>query len=66
MLHFPDNLVTLAWRSATSAMATFEGMVPMAVTVSTTGGITKFAFEDKVYFWVSDRRAAAEQVKALK
>ena len=66
VLHFPDNAVTLAWRSATSATATFEGMVPIAVTVSTTGGITKFAFEDRVYFWVSDRRAAADEVKALK
>ena len=65
-LHFPDNVVTLTWRSATSATATFEGMVPIAVTVSTTGGITKFAFEDRVYFWVSDRRAAADEVKALK
>jgi heat shock protein HslJ len=66
VLHFPDNVVTLTWRSATSATATFEGMVPMAVTVSTTGGVTKFVFEDKVYFWVTDRRAAAEQLKTLK
>jgi hypothetical protein len=41
-------------------------MVPIAVTVSTTGGITKFSFEDKVYFWVSDRRAAAEQLNTLR
>jgi heat shock protein HslJ len=66
VLHFPDNTVTLTWRGATNAMATFEGMVPMAVTVATAGGATKFVFEDKVYFWVSDRRAAAEQIKTLK
>ena len=65
-LHFPDNVVTLTWRSATSATATFEGMVPMAVTVSTTGGVTKFVLEDRVYYWVSDRRAAADELKTLK
>ena len=65
-LLFPDNAVTLTWRSATSATATFAGMVPLAVTVSTTGGVTKFVLEDRVYFWVSDRRAAADELKTLK
>jgi hypothetical protein len=64
-LHFPDNSVTLAWKAADAATATFAGMVPRAVTVSTVGGVTRFPFDDKVYFYASDRATADTQLKAL-
>ena len=34
---------------------TFEGMKPQPVTLSTSEGTTQFVFEDKTYFYVSDR-----------
>lgn len=64
-LHFPDNSVTLTWKAAGAATATFAGMAPRAITVSTDGGVTRFPFDDKVYFYASDRATAAAQLKAL-
>ncbi len=65
-LHFPDNTVTLKWLSATKASAIFEGMNPQDVDVTTAEGTTQFLFEGKPYFWVSDRRAAELELKALR
>lgn len=64
-LHFPDNKVTLEWRGAGKASATFEGMNPQDVAVTSTEGTTQFLFEGKPYFWVSDRRAAEAELKSL-
>jgi hypothetical protein len=64
-LHFPDNKVTLEWRGPGKASATFEGMNPRDVTVTSTEGTTTFVFDDKPYFWVSDRRAAEAELKTL-
>lgn len=66
VLHFPDNTVTLRWRGGIQATATFAGMAPKDITFSTASGITRFAFEDKVYFFASDRATAAAQLKALR
>jgi len=65
VLHFPDNTVTLAWLGGNKATATFAGMVPKAITFSSAAGSTRFSFEDKVYFFVSDRAAAAAALKTL-
>jgi hypothetical protein len=65
-LHFPDNKVTLEWRGAGKASATFEGMNPRDVDVTTSEGTTQFLLEGKPYFWVSDRRAAEAELKSLK
>jgi hypothetical protein len=66
VLHFPDNTVTLTWLPGGRATATFEGMVPKAVAVSTVKGVTTFPFEDRVYFYASDRATAAAQLKTLR
>ena len=66
VLHFPDNTVTIAWRADGKATATFEGMVPKDITVTTANGVTRFPFDDKVYFYASDRAKAAEQLKSLR
>jgi hypothetical protein len=34
--------------------------------VSTVDGVTRFTFEDKVYFYASDRATAAAQLKTLR
>jgi hypothetical protein len=64
-LHFPDNSVTLEWHGSGKASATFEGMNPQDVSVTTAEGVTRFTFEDKPYFYVSDRAAAAAALKTL-
>lgn len=66
VLHFPDNTVTLRWRGGNKATATFAGMVPRDITFSTADGVTRFPFEDKVYFFASDRATAAAQLKTLR
>jgi hypothetical protein len=65
-LHFPDNSVTLKWLGAKKASATFAGMKPFDVDVTTTEGMTQFVFEGKPYFWVSDRRAAELELRSLR
>jgi hypothetical protein len=66
VLHFPDNSVTFAWLGAGKATATFAGMNPREVSFSTADGVTRFTFDDKVYFFVSDRSVAAAQLKTLR
>jgi hypothetical protein len=65
-LHFPDNSVTLKWLGGNRASATFAGMNPVEVTVTSTEGVTTFTFEGKPYFWVSDRTAAALELKSVR
>ena len=65
-LHFPDNTVTLKWLGAKRASATFAGMNPRDVDVTTTEGMTQFLFDGKPYFWVSDRRAAELELQTLR
>lgn len=66
VLHFPDNTVTLRWLGGAKATATFAGMVPKAITFTTVDGVTRFRFEDKVYFFASDRAVATEQLTTLR
>ena len=66
VLHFPDNDVTFTWSGGGKATATFAGMNPQAITFSTADGVTRFTFEDKVYFFASDRNVAAAQLKTLR
>jgi hypothetical protein len=41
----------------------FEGMKPQSVRPSTSEGTTQFIFEDKTYFYVSDRESARLEVQ---
>jgi hypothetical protein len=65
VLSFPDNTVTITWLGGDKAMATFAGMVPREITVATADGVTRFPFEDKVYFYTSDRAKAAAEIERL-
>ena len=42
---------------------TFEGMKPQPVRFNTSEGATQFIFEDKTYFYVSDRESARLEVQ---
>jgi len=66
ILHFPDNTVTITWLTGGGATATFAGMVPRNIAVSTSDGVTRFPFDDKTYFYGSDRATAAAQLKTLR
>jgi hypothetical protein len=41
-------------------------MVPKDITFSTAEGVTRFPFEDKVYFFASDRAKAAAELMTLR
>jgi hypothetical protein len=58
--------VTLKWLGAKKASATFAGMNPQDVDVTTAEGMTQFLFEGKPYCWVSDRRAAELELQSLR
>ena len=61
-----ESSSTITWLAGGRATATFAGMVPKNISVSTVGGVTTFRFEDKVYFYASDRATAAAQLDALR
>lgn len=63
VVHYPDQTITLNWRGGRRGSVTFEGMKPQPVTFSTSEGATQFMFEDKTYFYVSDRDAAKMEVQ---
>ena len=44
----------------------FEGMKPQQTTYNTSEGSTQFVFEDKTYFYISDRHAAKMEVRDLR
>lgn len=62
-LHYPDQKIVLVWKSATSAKVHFEGMNPQEARVSTSEGETDFFFEDRTYFYISNRDAARLEVQ---
>jgi len=66
VLYLPDNTVTIDWLGGGKATATFAGMVPLGITATTTEGVTRFPFEDKVYFYASDPAGAAAQLASLR
>ena len=63
VLRYPDQTITLNWRGPGRASAIFEGMKPQTVRPRTAEGTTEFVFEDKTYFYVSDRGAARWEVQ---
>ncbi|MFZ1830930.1 MAG: hypothetical protein WAW42_19640 [Candidatus Competibacteraceae bacterium] len=66
VVRYPDQTITLNWRGPRRGSVTFEGMKPQQVKFSTSEGATQFIFEDKTYFYVSDRGAAEMEVKHFK
>jgi hypothetical protein len=63
VVRYPDQTITLNWRGAARGNVTFEGMKPQPVTFTTAEGTTQFIFEDKTYFYVSNRDAARMEVR---
>lgn len=63
VVRYPDQTITLNWRGGRRVNVTFEGMKPQPLTYNTAEGTTQFLFEDKTYFYVSDRDAARMEVQ---
>jgi hypothetical protein len=63
VLHFPDQKLKMVWKSSDVVELHFEGMVPKTTTYATAEGETNFVFEDKTYFYISDRGMAEWEMK---
>ncbi len=65
-LHYPDQLIRLEWQDGENVTLHFAGMNAMPATYSTSEGETDFYFENKTYFYISDKKAAEQEVKNFK
>jgi hypothetical protein len=57
-LRYPDQTIQLTWRPGNQVGLQFEGMVPKEARYSTSEGETNWVFEDKTYFYYSDKSLA--------
>jgi uncharacterized protein YneR len=57
-LRYPDQTIQLTWRPGNRVGLQFEGMVPKEARYATSEGETNFVFEDKTYFYYSDKGMA--------
>jgi len=62
-LRYPDQTIQLAWRPGNRVGLQFEGMVPQEARYATSEGETNFVFEDKTYFYYSDKGLAQMEWK---
>jgi hypothetical protein len=62
-LHYPDQVIRLTWKSGNRVVLHFDGMTPQDATYSTSEGETNFLFEDKTYFYISNKDAARMEVQ---
>jgi len=63
VLRFPDQTLTLEWRKGNTVKLHFEGMKPVNARFSIDEGETQFVFEDKTYFYISNREMAEREVR---
>jgi uncharacterized protein YneR len=62
-LRYPDQTIQLTWRPGNHVGLQFEGMVPQEARYATAEGETNFVFEDKTYFYYSDKGLAQMEWK---
>ena len=65
-LHYPDQVIRLTWKSGNRVVLHFDGMNPMDATYSTSEGETNWMFEDKTYYYFSDKERARHEVQNLR
>ena len=61
-VHFPDQNIRMVWKSNNEVVLHFEGMTPQRARYSHSEGETDVFFEDKTYFFYSDREKARREV----
>ena len=64
-LVFPDQTLQLTWKSADRVGLQFEGMVPKEARYSNSEGETNFVFENKTYFYFTDKDRARMELKSM-
>lgn len=62
-LHYPDQTIKLVWKSGNTVELRFEGMNPQSVRFASSEGETNFQFEDKTYYYISNKDAARMEVQ---
>ena len=60
-LRYPDQTIQLTWQPGNRVGLQFEGMVPKEERYSTSEGETNWVFEDKTYFYYSDKGMAQSE-----
>jgi hypothetical protein len=62
-LRYPDQTIQLSWYTGNRVGLQFEGMVPKEVRYAISEGETNFIFEEKTYFYYSDKGRAQMEWK---
>lgn len=60
---FPDQTINMEWKPGKQVELQFEEMMPKSARYATSEGETNFVFEDKTYFYYSDKEIARQEVK---
>ncbi len=66
ILHYPDQKIELTWESGGRVGLQFEGMVPKEARYSTSEGETNFRFEDKTYYYYSNKDLALREYDSFR
>jgi hypothetical protein len=66
VLYYPDQTIRLVWKAGDRVELNFEGMVPKEARYSSSEGETDFYFEDKTYFYISNKDAARREVESFR
>jgi hypothetical protein len=62
-LRFPDQTLKMVWKSGKDVELHFEGMTAKTVRYSNAEGEVNFVFEDKTYYYFSDKGRARSEVE---
>jgi hypothetical protein len=65
-LRFPDQTIELTWRPGNRVGLQFEGMVPKEARYSNSEGEVDWVFEDKTYYYFSDKGRASYELQKLR
>lgn len=60
-LRYPDQTIQLTWHGGNRVGLQFEGMKPSEARYSTSEGETNWVFEDKTYYYFSDKGRAQSE-----
>jgi hypothetical protein len=65
-LRFPDQTLKMVWKPGKHVELHFEGMAAKTVRYSNAEGEVDFVFEDKTYYYYSDKGRARHEVEHLR
>ena len=62
----PDQTIELTWHSGDRVGLQFEGMVPQETRYASSEGETNWAYQDKTYFYISNKERAQFDLRDLR